>query len=300
VDLAALSKSMLALFHNMRAALHLPDQPPEKAPQASGPGRDDAFGVLSIMLFGLPQPHASAKYGILWNLDQRHWVHWDGNTQSPLGRNLLASLGLGAPLIGRRSDVDLAMVKRHTNLSEKIRPPAYPFPIDRGAAHRGEAIYAANCASCHTGEENDSRLHSPQKIGTDPMRATLFTPEQAARFDKFFADFETPGYQAPSEPPIRSTGQYWAPSLGGVWARSPYLHNGSARTLQELLSPPAARAKKFHRGSRVFDSKAVGLTDEGPYLLDTAASGDSNSGHEYGTQLSDQEKQDLIEYLKTL
>ena len=31
-DLAAFSHSILKLFHNMRAALHIPDQPPEKAP----------------------------------------------------------------------------------------------------------------------------------------------------------------------------------------------------------------------------------------------------------------------------
>jgi len=41
-------------------------------------------------------------------------------------------------------------------------------------------------------------------------------------------------------------------------------------------------------------------TDDAAYLFDTAGSGNSNSGHEYGTKLSDTEKHDLIEYLKTL
>ena len=50
-DLAAFSHSILKLFHNMRAALHVPDQPPEKAPPSSGPGRNDAFGLLSASLF---------------------------------------------------------------------------------------------------------------------------------------------------------------------------------------------------------------------------------------------------------
>lgn len=45
--LALLAHSMLKLFHNMRAALHVPDQPPDTAPPASGPGRNDAFGLLS-------------------------------------------------------------------------------------------------------------------------------------------------------------------------------------------------------------------------------------------------------------
>ena len=76
VDLAKLSVTMLRLFHNTRAALHVPDAPPTKLPPASGPGRNDAFGLLSAVLFGTPQPYAPVKYGLVWNLEKRHWVHW--------------------------------------------------------------------------------------------------------------------------------------------------------------------------------------------------------------------------------
>jgi len=57
---------------------------------------------------------------------------------------------------------------------------------------------------------------------------------------------------------------------------------------------------RFHRGSHVFDEGAMGYTDEGTYILDARASGNSNSGHDYGTKLSAEAKRDLIEYLKTL
>ena len=140
---------MLKLFHNIRASLHIPDQPPEKLPPASGPGRNDAFGLLSAVLFGQPQPYAPVKYGVVWNLDKRRWVHWDGNTRSPIGRNLLASLGLGAPLVGKHGQLDFALIKRQTDLSETIRPPRYPFAIDAAAARRGAAHYEEHCASCH-------------------------------------------------------------------------------------------------------------------------------------------------------
>ena len=70
--------------------------------------------------------------------------------------------------------------------------------------------------------------------------------------------------------------------------------------MEELLTPPAQRARTFHRGSRAFDEKAMGYTDDGPYLFDTSTTGNSNSGHDYGTKLSTAEKYDLIEYLKTL
>jgi hypothetical protein len=299
-DLAAFSHSILRLFHNMRAALHIPDQPPEKTPPSSGPGRNDAFGLLSAGLFNAPQPYAPVKYGLVWNVSKRHWVHWDGNTQSPLGRNLLASLGLGAPLHGKHGELDFALVKRQTDLSEMIKAPRYLYQLDRAAAKRGAGHYAANCVSCHGGTESDKRLYSVAEVGTDPYRAELFTKEQAALFNKFLAELETTGYQPSKVEALRSTGKYWAASMDGVWARSPYLHNGSVRTMQELLTPPEQRAKAFHRGSQDYDASQMGYADAGPYLFDTSSRGNANTGHDYGTALTADQKRDLVEYLKTL
>jgi hypothetical protein len=300
VDLAARVHSILKLFHNMRAALHVPDQPPDKVPPASGPGRNDAFGLLAASLLNSPQPYSPIKFGLVWNVGKRTWVHWDGNTKSPISRNLLASLGLGAPLHGKRGDLQFADVKRQTDLSEKIAPPRYPFRIDNDAAKRGAPLFKANCNLCHGGPESDKRLFPVAEVGTDPHRAEMFTQKLADGFNKFLAELEAEGYQPPKEVGVRSTGKYWAATLSSVWARSPYLHNGSVRTMRDLLMPPAQRAKTFHRGSRTFDEKEMGYADEGAYVLDTSASGNSNSGHDYGTKLSENEKRDLIEYLKTL
>jgi hypothetical protein len=299
-DLAGLSHSMLKLFHNMRAALHVPDLPPEKTPPASGPGRNDAFGLLAASLLNAPQPYSPIKFGLVWNVDKRTWVHWDGNTKSPIARNLLASLGLGAPMHGKHGDLEFALVKRQTDLSEKIRPPRYPFEIDKVAAERGASICETNCNSCHGGAESDKRLYSVAEIGTDPRRAEMFTQKLADGFNKFLAELETEGYQPPKEFGVRSTGKYFAATMSGVWARSPYLHNGSVRTMEDLLTSPADRAKTFHRGSREYDPVQMGYTDGGAYVFDTSASGNSNSGHDYGTTLSAEEKHALIEYLKTL
>ena len=300
IDLAARAQTMLKLFHNMRAALHVPDQLTEKAPPSSGPGRNDAFGLLAAGLLNLPQPYSPIKFGLVWNVEKRTWVHWDGNTKSPISRNLLASLGLGAPLHGNRADLQFEVVKRQTDLTEKIRPPRYPFPIDRAAAQRGAALFASKCNACHGGRESDERLYSVAEIGTDPHRAEMFTQKLADGFNTFLAELEAEGYQPPKEMGVRSTGKYFAATLSGVWARSPYLHNGSVRTMQDLLTPPEKRETRFHRGSHVFDETAMGYTDEGAYVLDTTASGNSNSGHDYGTKLSTEKKRDLIEYLKTL
>lgn len=299
LDLAALSRSMLRLLHNMRAALHVPDQPPQEAPPASGPGRNDAFGLLSLVLFGEAQPYAPVKYGLVWNLENRPYVHWDGNTRSPLGRNLLASLGLGAPLIGQRGQLDLAVVQRQTDLTERIHPPRYPFAIDEAAARRGAPHYEKHCATCHDSAEGDGRLYDVALVGTESRRAAAFTQPQADRLNKFLSDLKTDGYEPSREPGIRSTGKYWAASMAGVWARSPYLHNGSVRTMEELLTP-SSRAKTFKRGSRIYDQATMGYADDGSYLLDTSKPGNSNTGHTYGADLSMMQKRELMEYLKTL
>lgn len=298
--LAFLAHNMLKLFHNMRAALHVPDQPPDKVPPQSGPGRNDAFGLLSASLLNSPQPYSPIKFGLVWNVGQRTWVHWDGNTKSPIARNLLASLGLGAPMHGKHGDLIFADVKRQTDLSEKIAPPKYPFKIDNEAAKHGASLFEQNCNSCHGGPESDKRLFAVADVGTDPHRAEMFTQKLADGFNTFLAELESEGYQPPKELGVRSTGKYWAATLNGVWARSPYLHNGSVRTMHELLTSPSQRMNSFHRGSRVFDEKEMGYTNEGAYVLDTNGSGNSNSGHDYGTKLSENEKRDLIEYLKTL
>jgi hypothetical protein len=70
--------------------------------------------------------------------------------------------------------------------------------------------------------------------------------------------------------------------------------------MKELLTEPTQRAKTFRRASRVFDETEMGYIDAGVYLFNTATTSNSNSGHDYGTKLSPDEKRDLIEYLKTL
>jgi len=74
-DLAVRTHAMLKLFHNMRVAVHIPDQPPEKAPPSSGPGRNDAFGLLAASLLHAPQPYSPIKFGLVWNVDKRTWIH---------------------------------------------------------------------------------------------------------------------------------------------------------------------------------------------------------------------------------
>lgn len=97
------------------------------------------------------------------------------------------------------------------------------------------------------------------------------------------------------------TAQYRARPLNGIWATGPFLHNGSVPTLEDLLMPQDQRPTTFRVGDSVLDPKAVGFVEpEDGFVLDTTKAGNANSGHSYGTTLSDVDKAALIEYLKTL
>ena len=120
---------------------------------------------------------------------------------------------------------------------------------------------------------------------------------------------------------------YRARPLNGVWATAPYLHNGSVPSLYWMLRPAAERPKQFCLGTRDFDPQQVGFHVEpgekpacrhGETLFSainsdgSAMTGNSNLGHSLegtpgpgkpgviGRLLTDGERYELIEYLKTL
>ncbi|MGJ4967443.1 MULTISPECIES: di-heme-cytochrome C peroxidase [unclassified Bradyrhizobium] len=123
---------------------------------------------------------------------------------------------------------------------------------------------------------------------------------------------------------------YRARPLNGVWATAPYLHNGSVPSLYWLLTPAAERPTSFCQGARDYDPKSVGFAvpkggestcKVGQTLFVTSDSsgkpikGNSTLGHSFegptkpnkdypngiiGGAFSEDERWDLIEYLKTL
>lgn len=112
---------------------------------------------------------------------------------------------------------------------------------------------------------------------------------------------------------IQAELMYKVRPLDGIWATAPFLHNGSVPTLWDLLGPADRRPAKFCLGSRLYNPKEVGYSTDcvpGSFELDTSIPGNRNSGHEFrnapfgngvvGRRLTDEERWDLIEFLKTL
>ena len=190
-------------------------------------------------------------------------------------------------------------------------PPAFGdhFDIDMAKAERGKVVYRQYCADCHGASGSDfSGRHVGQVvplavIGTDPYRLHSFTPQLALNLGTPYAGTE---YRFRS---FRKTFGYANAPMDGMWLRAPYLHNGSVPTLWDLLQPGPQRPKTFWRGNDRYDPVRLGFAADVAeengrrfFLFDTAVLGNGNMGHEgerYGTQLSDGEKWDLIEYLKT-
>lgn len=192
-----------------------------------------------------------------------------------------------------------------------LEAPKYPFPVDRDLAHRGEKLFAKNCASCH-GTYGDKPSY-PNKIveldivGTDPARFTGFSRELGEHYNKSWFGKEHPAAEPKG---------YQAPPLDGVWATAPYLHNGSVPTLHDVLNSKG-RPKLFTRSYKTdeasFDKMKNGWKvelldavpkDLHPYerrkIYDTTQVGRGNQGHTFGDEFTDEERRAVIEYLKTL
>lgn len=136
-------------------------------------------------------------------------------------------------------------------------------------------------------------------IGTDPGRWESYTREFAAAQNLLYAGKPWRFHR------FKKTSGYASHPLDGIWARAPYLHNGSVPTLRDLLEPPTLRPMVWFRGSDELDLTRVGYRSDAAALgrlfrFDTTKPGNSNAGHNYGTQLTAEQKDALVEYMKTL
>jgi len=235
----------------------------------------------------------------LWNQRPRRtlWLHWDGNNNLVEERNKSAAIGAGAT----PQSLDVEALGRIEAWIMDLKPPAYPAErIDQARAARGRAAYAAECASCHDfGAKDIGQVTQQARVGTDPERVRSFTPELAAKMNTLGEGYPWRFSH------FRKTDGYANMPLDGLWLRAPYLHNGSVPTLRALLWPET-RPAQFYRAYDVYDWNDVGFVSSGPdaqrdgVLFDTSLKGNSNAGHVYGQQLPADQREDLLEYLKTL
>lgn len=259
---------------------------------------------------------AQAKVPHMWGYGEKRKV---GSFCDGFGNGELGGWAIAVELFaGQKNDVVktyLPKIHQAEDVLGDFLPPKYPFTVDLGKAGMGKMVYERSCQKCHGTYERDGNhiaiFQAPKHI-----------PYQVVKTDEDRLLGNNPQfYQLVATNPLNDIIQsttlpkgYFAPRLEGVWARFPYLHNGSVPTLYDLISDPTTRPKIFslvNAGEKSrFDEKYLGLTklevtqekraERSTY--DTSKAGHSNQGHYFESfkTLTEADKLAVIEYLKTL
>jgi len=180
-----------------------------------------------------------------------------------------------APFLGctdRYSELQLYALGKYLY---SLKPPKNPNSFPQELIKKGEIIFKREgCVTCHT-----PPLYTNNKL--TPVDG--FTPPAShyKSYDIFDISVET-------DPDLtlytrRGTGYYKVPSLLGLWYRSPFGHSGHIATLEDWLD------------KRRLDDDYV-PTGFKPAFTKTMAV----KGHEFGLDITKEEKTALIAFLKTL
>jgi len=171
----------------------------------------------------------------------------------------------------RYSDEQLYALARYIY---SLQPP--PNPNRRTAlAAQGEQIFGREgCATCHPPPLYTNNALTPAVGFTVPEGDRM-------RFDILRLSVGTDPRLAMTT--RRGTGYYKVPSLKGVWYRSPFEHNGSVATLEDWFDP-----RRLHGDYVPTAWKGYGVTTR------------AVNGHEFGLNLSSDDKRALLAFLRTL
>jgi hypothetical protein len=281
-------------------------------------GANDAWGFGVQLVARLePNPDVNLHFGYQrpsawWTLKHKDRMYADASAGADGYRTMMAMLlayGL-SPEQASALEPEFQDVQQHL---WSLEAPAWPFAAPAAdAVDRGRALFDATCARCHGVHSGPDAAYPDEvvpldEVGTDPLRAANFREVEATYLSEFM------GAVFASEPLV-STGGYLAPPLVGIWARAPYLHNGSVPDLRAVLDSASRPAVWTRTGSAAedYDPERVGWRHEVPndpldastaagrLIHDAARPGMSNAGHTFGDALAEGERADLLAYLTTL
>jgi hypothetical protein len=299
----------------------------------NGPSRTQPFRNLVRNIMDRPATngdHGYCKIPSVFEQANRRWGQFDGSVGNRVTRSVLAAVAIGATKENLIiPDISKGVVDA-IEYTTMLKAPRYAalFPaeaagLDRGRVERGRAGYDRYCRDCHGGRDPETRRWVPgARTGEVVPAVDLGTDRERVEFRYYevlpdlLVDYFPKGHPLKPDraelrpgPAGRVHGYINAP-IEGVWARAPYLHNGSVLTLAELINLKARRPQ-FFRGRNFYDPVDVGLVDPGTatarayYRFDTTVRGNSRSGHDYpwsyrGPGWNESALRDLLEYLKTM
>ncbi len=237
------------------------------------------------------------EYPVSYRLAARTRLNYGGSGRDVRSESYLSIFGSGAgfpnAMEARVPFPQSARFGAFLSFYGSIDPPDAPAG-DASMIAAGRGVFAAQrCNECHhvdaIGEDDITTLsmdgmesapsaeHERGLIATDPGRTDIQGGDEG--FEVYF-DFIVRNRLM-----VSATDGYRPSDLHGLWASAPYLHNGSVPTLDDLLRPAAERPTTFLRGE---------------FEVDTTAAGNGNQGHEFGTTLSEDDREALVAYLMSL
>ena len=144
---------------------------------------------------------------------------------------------------------------------ETLEAPETHDVLDSDAVERGSEVFQYNCTGCHQGYQGSGvEPFTFEEIGTDDQLRYLLDADADG-----IVDYDI---DAIAMPTVKS------PRLTGVWAKDRLLHNGSVESLESLFCL---------NGPRI---------DTTPIFADV--------GHTFGCDLSERDRIDLIEFLRSI
>ncbi|MBY0456484.1 MAG: c-type cytochrome, partial [Gemmataceae bacterium] len=321
-----------ALFDDLGKADGLSGKTPFAFSNVRGTSEAGGFGVY---LLGFRNPDLSLRaprkeLGLRddlcedvpawWLMKKKQTIYYTGATDSRSVRTLMQFMM--HPLNGPKDfEKHEAAFRDILQYLISLEPPKYPFEINKDKAAKGEKLFKQNCAKCHGtyGEKwtYPNKVIPLDEIGTDPTRHKGIDVAYGKEYSESWFGKEPADGWFLNGKRLRWTDGYQAPPLDGIWATAPYFHNGSVPTLEGVLNSkarPKIYTRSFKTNEEDYDKVKVGwkvteLTGppnekrtphEARKIYDTTKPGRGSGGHAYGDDLTDDERAQVIEYLKTL
>jgi hypothetical protein len=161
-------------------------------------------------------------------------MHGQGNFSDPrLGINIVQTPDIVTP--------KLAALRAYQH--SLPRPPTPGASYDRGRAARGEVVFNANCAGCHIGGTGTDNNLAPTRVVTESFGNVVGSKGDTLTGEALKRPAAIPGIlHAPSETGMdaayaeRTTQKaYRTTPLRALWSHAPYFHDGSAKTLKDVV-----------------------------------------------------------------
>lgn len=180
-----------------------------------------------------------------------------------------------APITRRRPRADTVTNSYMlSHCTSTLVPPMNPNKFD-ALAERGQRLFQRErCAMCHT-----PPLYTNNKL--TPADGFVVPEDHLNKYDVLPISVGRDANLTLNT--RRGTGYYKVPSLKGVWYRSMFGHSGWCATLEDWFDPRRTRDDYIPTGFKPSDVKTYAV-----------------KGHVFGLNLSAEDRQALITFLKTL